>query len=48
MKPFPNSFAIDQTDDEVYVSVKQSRDPKSAGYRDDKKESIARFSATRP
>lgn len=43
MQPFPNSFAINETADMVYVSIKQSRDPKSAGHRDDKKESIARF-----
>lgn len=48
MKPFPNSFAIDETAGDVYVSIKQSRDPKSAGYRNDKKESIARFSAKMP
>ncbi|MFA5488298.1 MAG: YncE family protein [Candidimonas sp.] len=48
IKPFPNSFAIDETTGEVYVSVKQSRDPKSAGYRNDKKESIARFNAKMP
>lgn len=48
IKPFPNSFAIDETTGEVYVSVKQSRDPKSTGYRNDKKESIARFNAKMP
>lgn len=41
--PFPNSFALSPNGQEVFISIKQSRDPKSEGFRADKKESIAKI-----